>query len=44
MPKLTIDGREIDVPAGLAVIQACELAGIQTFPSTITLSSSDSSS
>src|SRR5512134_3365655 len=29
MPKLTIDGREIEVPAGLAVIQACELAGIE---------------
>jgi NADH-quinone oxidoreductase subunit G len=29
MPKLTIDGKEIEVPAGLTVIQACELAGIE---------------
>jgi NADH-quinone oxidoreductase subunit G len=29
MPKLSIDGREIEVPAGLTVIQACELAGIE---------------
>ena len=29
MPKLTIDGKEIEVPAGVTVIQACELAGIE---------------
>jgi len=29
MPKLTIDGREIEVPDGLTVIQACELAGVE---------------
>ncbi len=29
MPKLTIDGREIEVPGGLTVIQACELAGVE---------------
>jgi len=29
MPKLTIDGREIEVPAGLTVLQACELAGVE---------------
>ncbi|MDY0883012.1 NADH-quinone oxidoreductase subunit NuoG [Dongia soli] len=27
MPKLTIDGTEIEVPAGITVLQACELAG-----------------
>jgi len=27
MPKLTIDGVEIEVPPGLTVLQACELAG-----------------
>ena len=27
MPKLTIDGEEIEVDAGLTVLQACELAG-----------------
>ncbi len=27
MPKLTIDGQEIEVPAGWTVLQACELAG-----------------
>jgi NADH-quinone oxidoreductase subunit G len=27
MPKLTVDGTEIDVPAGATVLQACELAG-----------------
>jgi NADH-quinone oxidoreductase subunit G len=27
MPKLTIDGLEIEVPAGATVLQACELAG-----------------
>ena len=29
MPKLTIDGREIEVPDGLTVLQACELAGAE---------------
>ena len=29
MPKLTIDGKEIEVPAGLTVLQACELAGVE---------------
>ena len=29
MPKMTIDGREIEVQNGLTVIQACELAGIE---------------
>lgn len=27
MPKLTVDGAEIEVPAGATVLQACELAG-----------------
>ncbi len=29
MPKLTIDGGEIEVPAGATVLQACELAGVE---------------
>ena len=29
MPKLTIDGAEIEVPGGLTVLQACELAGVE---------------
>ena len=29
MPKLTIDDREIEVPAGVTVLQACELAGVE---------------
>ena len=29
MPKITIDGREIEVPAGITVIQACEIADIE---------------
>ncbi|MGZ5863172.1 MAG: NADH-quinone oxidoreductase subunit NuoG, partial [Methyloceanibacter sp.] len=29
MPKLIIDKREIEVPAGITLIQACELAGIE---------------
>ncbi len=29
MPKLTIDGREIEAPAGMSVLQACELAGAE---------------
>ncbi len=29
MPKLIIDGKEHEVPAGITLIQACELAGIE---------------
>ena len=29
MPKLTIDGKEIEVPAGTTVLQACEMAGVE---------------
>ncbi len=29
MPKLTVDGREIEVADGLTVLQACELAGVE---------------
>jgi NADH-quinone oxidoreductase subunit G len=29
MPKLIIDGKEREVPAGITLIQACELAGIE---------------
>src|SRR6202166_483134 len=29
MPKLTIDGREVEVPAGTTVLQAAEAAGIE---------------
>ena len=29
MPKLTIDGREIEVEPGLTVLQACESAGVE---------------
>jgi len=29
MPKVKIDGIEIEVPAGITVLQACELAGIE---------------
>ena len=29
MPKLTIDGIEIEVPDGVNVLQACELAGVE---------------
>jgi len=29
MPKLTIDGKEIEVPDGVNVLQACELAGVE---------------
>ncbi|MEA2779141.1 MAG: NADH-quinone oxidoreductase subunit, partial [Rhodospirillaceae bacterium] len=29
MPKLTIDGKAIEVPAGATVLQACELAGAE---------------
>ena len=27
MPKVTVDGLEIEVPAGATVLQACDLAG-----------------
>ena len=29
MPKLTVDGVEVEVPAGATVLQACELAGVE---------------
>jgi NADH-quinone oxidoreductase subunit G len=29
MPKLTIDGKSVEVPAGLTVLQACETIGIE---------------
>src|SRR5438270_4756372 len=29
MPKLTIDGAEVEVPAGTTILQACENAGIE---------------
>jgi len=29
MPKLTIDGKELEVPGGITVLQACELAGVE---------------
>jgi NADH-quinone oxidoreductase subunit G len=29
MPKLTIDGQEVEVPPGLTILQACELIGIE---------------
>ncbi len=29
MPKMKIDGKEIEVPAGITVLQACELAGVE---------------
>jgi NADH-quinone oxidoreductase subunit G len=29
MPKLTIDGREVEVPPGTTILQACEHAGIE---------------
>jgi NADH-quinone oxidoreductase subunit G len=29
MPKLTIDGSEVEVPAGTTILQACQLAGIE---------------
>jgi NADH-quinone oxidoreductase subunit G len=29
MPKLRIDGREVEVPAGTTILQACEHAGIE---------------
>ena len=29
MPKLTIDGRQVEVEPGITVLQACEIAGIE---------------
>jgi len=29
MPKLLIDGKEVDVPAEYTVLQACEAAGAE---------------
>ncbi|MFO1119083.1 MAG: NADH-quinone oxidoreductase subunit NuoG [Rhodospirillales bacterium] len=29
MPRLTIDGREVEVPAGLTLLQACESVGVE---------------
>jgi NADH-quinone oxidoreductase subunit G len=29
MPKMKIDGIELEVPAGISVLQACELAGVE---------------
>jgi NADH-quinone oxidoreductase subunit G len=29
MPKLTVDGKEVEVPAGTTILQACEHAGIE---------------
>ena len=29
MPKLTVNGREVEVPAGQTVLQACEAAGVE---------------
>src|ERR1700674_1194524 len=29
MPKMTIDGKAIEVPAGITVLQACEMAGVE---------------
>src|SRR5262245_13760291 len=29
MPKLTIDGKQVEVPVGTTVLQACELAGVE---------------
>jgi NADH-quinone oxidoreductase subunit G len=29
MPKLIIDGKEVEVPAGITLIQACEQAGVE---------------
>src|SRR6188768_394343 len=29
MPRVTVDGQEIEVPAGITVLQACELAGVE---------------
>ena len=29
MPKIKIDGVEMEVPAGITILQACELAGLE---------------
>ena len=29
MPKVKIDGNELEVPAGITVLQACEMAGVE---------------
>ena len=29
MPTVKIDGKELEVPAGITVLQACELAGVE---------------
>jgi NADH-quinone oxidoreductase subunit G len=29
MPKLTIDGKAVEVPGGVTVLQACEIAGVE---------------
>jgi NADH-quinone oxidoreductase subunit G len=29
MPKLTIDGKQVEVPVGTTVLQACEVAGVE---------------
>ena len=29
MPKLTINGQAVEVPAGASVLQACEAAGVE---------------
>jgi NADH-quinone oxidoreductase subunit G len=29
MPKIKIDGKEMEVPAGITVLQACEMAGVE---------------
>src|SRR3954453_948295 len=29
MPKVTVDGVELEVPAGITILQACELAGVE---------------
>ena len=36
MPKLTIDGQEVEVPAGSTVLQACEAAGARSRASATT--------
>jgi NADH-quinone oxidoreductase subunit G len=36
MPKVTVDGVELEVPAGATVLQACELAGKEIPASAIT--------
>jgi len=36
MPKIKIDGVEMEVPAGITILQACELAGLEIRASAIT--------